>query len=449
MDGRIWVESEGVGKGSAFHFTARFSVEESPVIGIVPEPSESLRGLSVLVVDDNATHRYILETTLKNWQMEPTGVDSGEAALEAMKEAASTGNPFSLVLLDAMMPGMDGFMVGEEIKRNTNLIGTTVIMLASAGQPSDADYCRNLGISAYLTKPVKQSDLLGAILTAFGRKSSETLQTSLITRHSLRETQSSIRILLAEDNEINRQFAIRLLQKQGYTAVIARNGKEVLATLEKDPNIDLILMDVEMPEMDGLQATRLIREKERDTGEHVPIIATTAYAMKRDRERFLEAGMDGYISKPIKSQELLQIIAEMAPMAPEGESEIASEAEAAPSDAVKSRPVFNKKEALDIVQGDTAWLCEMIQKFLKKSDTMLSGIRAALDQADSDALRKTAHTLKGTLRNFAAHAAVEVAAALEGMGRNEELGGAEEPFGALQEEISRLKDEMEAFVKTA
>ncbi len=309
MGGRLWVES-APHQGSRFHFTARFGVQEKPAQRPVRLDPECLRDLRVLVVDDNKTNRKILLNMLANWHMRPLAAEGGQAAIAALEQASEAGAGFPLVLLDAQMPQMDGFTLAEQILQNPNWRSATVLMLSSAGLRGDAERCRKLGVAAYLTKPIKQSELLEAILTALGRMPQKEARPSLVTRHSLRERRTLLRILLAEDNAVNQLLAIRLLEKRGHTVTLAANGKEALAAIQNG-EFDLILMDVQMPEMDGFQVTAAIRRKESATGAHIPIIAMTAHAMKGDEERCLTAGMDAYVSKPIRPQELFEKIEQL------------------------------------------------------------------------------------------------------------------------------------------
>ena len=313
MHGRIWVESE-LGKGSRFHFTAHFGLQKAPARFVVPRDPITLRDMRVLVVDDNAANRQILLKMLTNWHTNPTAVESGAKAITALREAQGLGRIYPLILLDAQMPEMDGFALAEDIKRNPDWKSATIMMLSSAGQRGDAKHCRELGVAAYLTKPIRQAELLDAILTALGTKPIKEATPALVTRHSLRETGSHLRILLAEDNAVNQVLAVRLLEKRGHTVTVAGNGKEALAALEKN-TFDLVLMDVQMPEMDGFEATAAIREKEKASGHHLPVIAMTAHAMAGDRERCLEAGMDDYITKPIRPQELSDLLKHYSPIA--------------------------------------------------------------------------------------------------------------------------------------
>ncbi len=306
MHGRIWVESE-LNKGSRFHFSAQFGLQKAPARTIVPRDPATLRDMRVLVVDDNATNRQILLKMLDHWHTRPLAVESGAKAMTALSEAQGLGRNYPLILLDAQMPEMDGFALAECIKRNPEWGAATIMMLSSAGQRGDAKRCRELGVAAYLTKPVRQGELLDAVLTALGTKPIREAPPPLVTRHSLRENSKHLRILLVEDNAVNQMLAVRLLEKRGHKVIVAGNGKEALAALEKD-SFDLVLMDVQMPEMDGFEATAVIREKEKTSGNHLPVIAMTAHAMAGDRERCLEAGMDDYITKPIRPEELTELL---------------------------------------------------------------------------------------------------------------------------------------------
>ncbi|MHB0957876.1 MAG: hybrid sensor histidine kinase/response regulator [Pirellulaceae bacterium] len=305
MDGRIWVESEA-GRGSRFHVTVKLGLAaEEPAKPVSPEPVE-LHGLRVLVVDDNATNRRILEEVLLSWQMVPRTAPSGAEALKLLHAAQAAGEPFGLVLSDVHMPHMDGLTLAEQIRQDPDARHTVIIMLTSGDRPEDLVACEKLGIGAHLLKPFKQSELLDAIQLALGLDVSR--RPAVPTTHL--PPVRSLRILLAEDSLVNQKLAIALLQEQGHHVTVAHNGREAVAAFEAE-RFDVILMDVQMPEMDGLEATAAIRRREASTGRRVPIVAMTAYALKGDRERCLQAGMDGYVAKPIRAQELLDTVARL------------------------------------------------------------------------------------------------------------------------------------------
>ncbi len=305
MRGTIWVES-APGRGSCFHFTARVGVVRKAAPAEPPERIQ-LAGLPTLVVDDNATNRRILGEMLEHWGMKPVLASSGAEALKILRDSGQTRTPFALLLTDIHMPEMDGWTLVEWVRSQSDLNAPAIMVLTSAGQRGDAARCRQLGISGYLTKPVGQSQLLDAIVNVLEPSAQQGTLPRLVTRHSLREGQRSLRILLAEDNVVNQKLVERIIEKHGHTAIVANNGREAMKALEKQ-EFDVVLMDVQMPEMDGFETTAAIREKEKSTGGRLPIIAMTAHAMKGDRERCLEAGMDSYISKPVHPGELFKAI---------------------------------------------------------------------------------------------------------------------------------------------
>jgi signal transduction histidine kinase/DNA-binding response OmpR family regulator len=304
MGGRIWVES-ALGQGSAFHFTASLGVVRAAGLPQVAAQA-ALAGRRVLVVDDNTTNRRILGDMLSHWGMRPTPAACGTAALRCLKQSE---DPFAVILTDCNMPDIDGFTLVEQLRQSPGLAREAkVIMLTSAGERGDAARCRELGVAAYLTKPVSQAELYGTIARILGTSGSQTEPTPLITRHSLREGKRKLHVLLAEDSAVNQKLVSVLLEKWGHCVRVAANGREALTALEQE-NFDLVLMDVQMPEMDGFEATAAIRAQEETTGGHLTIIAMTAHAMQGDRERCLAAGMDSYISKPTKAQELYDLLA--------------------------------------------------------------------------------------------------------------------------------------------
>ena len=313
MGGRIWVESEP-GRGTRFHFTARLGVADAQSIKIrTIARREMLQGVKVLVVDDNRTNRRILEGMLKRWEMKPTSVDGAEEALKQLTLAREAGDPYRLILTDVHMPNIDGFGLVERIRKSSQPAMATIMMLTSAGHRGDAARCRELGVAAYILKPIRQSELWEGIGRALGAKNQEGA-IPLITRFSLQDApdpSAFLNILLAEDNAVNQLLATRLLEKRGHRVIVAANGREALVALEEGA-FDLVFMDVQMPEMDGLEAVAAIRKKEQLSGKHQVVIALTAHAMKGDEQRCLAAGMDGYLTKPIRLQELEAVLSDYA-----------------------------------------------------------------------------------------------------------------------------------------
>jgi len=430
MEGRIWVESE-VGVGSKFHFTARLrngglvEMEEdnrtSPVL---------LRGVKVLIVDDNRTNRRILEGLVRRWGMIPTSASDGEKALAELSSARAKEDAFELILTDMHMPRMDGFGLVEQIHEAPDLSTSTIMMLTSGGQRGDAARCEELGISAYLLKPVRQLELRQAIERVLQAKEAST-PISLITPYSL-ETEmgpvKSLNILLAEDNVINQKLAMRLLEKRGHTVTVVGNGREALGELGRN-RFDLVLMDVQMPEMDGLAATRQLRELEKKTGNHQRVVAMTALVMAGDRERCLAAGMDAYLSKPIRPKELDEVLDEQAGVETAGEARVKPE---------RSEPAVNAEELLERTGGDRSLVAELRDLMLEDVPGHLAVAKRSLAEKDAATLERTAHTLKGAFANLAAPVAAGLAAKLEQMGRSQDAKGADLLVSELEIELRRV-----------
>jgi CheY-like chemotaxis protein len=431
------VESEP-GKGSIFHFTASFDIRPSRSLELSRPETLDLQGIRVLVVDDNSTNRRVLKEILTNWQMVPEVVGSGMAAIKTLKSVKDMGMSFALMLLDIQMPHMDGFELAEYIKGDPELHEIKIIALTSIGQREDMIRCRELNVSECLTKPIKQSDLLNSIMKTLGANMIEYDAVDKPKDMSEQISQNSLRILLAEDNAINQKLATHILEKRGHNVAVAANGYEALDMLEKQ-TFDLILMDVQMPKMDGFEATAAIREKEENTNTHIPIIAMTAYAMKGDREKCLNAGMDGYVSKPIKADELHEAIKSMFPDDLDKPNTESNE--------LQIDKIIDKSEVLDRVDGDMELLSDMVELFVEDCPNLLSEIKDAVNRNDSKALERSAHTLKGAVANFAAETPFEAALNLENMGRNSDLEHAEKAFNILEQEIKRLELAIKALVK--
>lgn len=438
MNGHLWVESE-VGKGSQFHFTVRFGISpEAPTSSWLRV--ESLAGLPVLVVDDNDTNRRILEDTLTNWGMQPTLAPDGPSALALMDDAVKRGTPFRLALLDVMMPDMDGFEVAQRIRQDSRLSDCVLVMLSSAGQTENSVRCQDLGIARYLIKPVKQSDLRETILRVLDAQGEPDYVSDRSPAQGT-EPRRSRRILLAEDGLVNQQVARELLESRGHQVVVANNGREALATLESG-SFDLVLMDVQMPEMDGFEATAAIRQKEQTTGQHIPIVAMTAHAMKGDRERCLKAGMDAYLSKPIQSKALFETVEGIAVAARPDQEELINTAPTVST----TESVMDWVAAVDRIGGREDLLKQMAGLFFKEADKLLPALREAIVQRDLVKVRRTAHSIKGSASCFAAPSAVSAAVRLEFMGRDNELDGADEALAVLEHEVERLKHALTSFV---
>ena len=448
--GQIHVEST-LGKGSVFQFSACFRrlTEPSPPQVVTLDPV-ALQNLPVLVVDDNAANRHILEDMLANWRMKPTAVNNGKAALEEIEQASEAGSPYALIILDFLMPEMDGMTLADTIMKSSHKEESRIIMLTSAGHRGDAARCRDLGISAYLTKPIKQSDLLDAITNVLAAKPADHVRPPIVTRHSLRElppppgivAMRPLRILVAEDNLVNQTVAVRILEKGGHTVVVANNGKEALAALGSRGHFNLILMDVQMPLLDGLETTRMIRDQERETGRHIPIIAMTAHAMKGDREQCLAAGMDDYLAKPINTAELYALLEKHSSAA--GSKLHAAAPMEQPPEPLPETEVFDVAAALARVGDDREFLVEIAQLLLNAWPEHQTRMREAVDTHDAPALERAAHSLKGAVGNFGTGRAFAAAYRLERLARDGELAEAAGAFLDLETEFERLRAALKA-----
>jgi PAS domain S-box-containing protein len=439
MKGRIWVESEP-GQGSRFHFITTFALQKAPFTTVVPKDPTTLRDMRVLIVDDNATNRQILQKMLENWQMTPTAVDSAANAIIALAEAKGMGESYSLILLDAQMPETDGFALAESIKRNPDWSGASIMMHSSSGQRGDAARCRELGVSAYLTKPIRQGEMLDAILTALGSRPQDKSPAELVTRHSLRENRYRLHILLAEDNAVNQLVALRLLEKHGHTVLVAANGKKALEALENE-GFDLILMDVQMPEMNGLEATLTIREKEKTTGKHIPIVAMTAHAMKGDEERFLASGMDSYLTKPFRTEKLLSLLDEVGRRKVNPEQALI---------LPRDRPVMAEIDlngALERLNGDRDLFEELTQVFKGDCPRIVEGMRHAIVSHDAKKLEYFAHALNGSSATLGAVAVSRLASEIEHLAHSEDAKGASERFKILELEVEKMFYELESLAR--
>jgi len=433
MGGTIWLESE-VDRGSQFHFTVQLRVVQThPEVETIV-PTERLRSVRVLVVDDNSTNRRILQEILKRWEVSSTEVEGGEQALAELMSAQQGGHPYQLILTDMHMPKMDGFTLVEKIRHRPGLAMMAIMMLTSAAHRGDVERCRALGITSYLFKPIRKVELLTAMLAVLGQKGTIPEPTTpTLTKPAAQS--KVLNILLAEDNRVNQLVASRILEKMGHAITVANNGAEALAQLAAH-SFDLVLMDIQMPQMDGLTATKSLRLQETTTRFHLPIIAMTAHAMKGDREHCLEAGMDGYVSKPINTRELEVAISKVMNLpgtdAEGTNTEVAMEPQSA------KQVILDFKQMLERLGGDEKLLHEVIEIFVDQAPRHMETLRSALAQGDAESVQKTAHSMKGELGYLGISEVTQKARELEELGRRHNLEQAAQVFASFEREISAI-----------
>jgi signal transduction histidine kinase/DNA-binding response OmpR family regulator len=440
MDGRMWLDSEP-GRGSQFHFVVRLGIARDAVDAI-PAAPDSLRDMRILVVDDNETNRFILAEILASWQMQTSAVGSAAAALESLRKAADEGNPFELLLTDAAMPDVDGFSLAQQVARDDRLGRTRMILLTSTGAPAVKGRAAGM-FAARLEKPVRQSDLLDAIVSvsAAPTPSRQKHGARNTSTPPDREAQSArpvgrpLHVLVAEDNSTNQTLVTVLLKQKGHRVSIVGNGRLAADRAILEP-FDIILMDVQMPEMSGLEATEIIRAHERTTGWHVPIVALTARAMAGDREQCLAAGMDAYLSKPLRSDELLATI----------DSLVAREPVATAVPAPHAASAMDADALLKNFGGRADLLKQVIGVFLEDTPTILSRITDALRAGNGAEVAAAAHALKGSVGLFSEGPAYENARRLEHLGRGGELAEAETLRAQLDASVATLTSELRALV---
>ena len=434
MGGRLWLESEP-GRGSRFHFVARFAVHKGAP-DTVRGPSFDLRSLRALVVDDNATNRVILTEILESWQMTAAAADSADTALELLRRAATRGQAFQIVLTDAAMPDVDGFTLAERIAADYGSGAPKVMLLTSAGSPALRGRRARL-FAAALAKPVKQAELLDAIVTAFtapapSRRSRARRGASSdppSTQARKQDTKQVLRVLVAEDNPTNQKLVSALLDQNGHTATVVSNGRLAVERAAREP-FDVILMDVQMPEMGGLEATAAIRKQEEGTGRHLPIVALTAHAMAGDREQCLAAGMDAYVSKPVRAAELFSAI----------DAAVAGARSLAPP----TWPADTATSSVDVAAlladfgGRSGLVTEVIDVFLADAPAMLTRLRNAAQGGDAAELTAAAHAIKGSAGLFSQGDTYEQARALEMRARSGDASNAIAAADEIEASISRL-----------
>ena len=441
MGGTIWVESS-LGQGSSFFFTARMGVASVEAWNQNGQIISQLKGTRVLIVDDNATNRLILSEILENHHLQPEAVSSAAEAIEALRRSRDEGQPFALMLTDVNMPDVDGFMLVEQIRSDSELCGLPVIALTSGDRLGDRQRCDRLKIAAHLRKPIKQSELMQSLVMGLGVDRPEPEQP--VRRDAIPVAIPSLRILLAEDSYPNQVLATGLLRKRGHIVTVANHGQEAIDALKSEP-FDLVLMDVQMPVLDGLEATRAIRRIEAREGLHrqcrspIPIVAMTAHAMKGDRERCLESGMDGYLTKPIRTSELDETLVQFFPK------------DRSTSDF--SGPLLASGDAIDwstalaSVDGDTDLLRGVVEALLQELGDHQATLLHAVRIDDAPTVQRIGHLLKGAFATVGAKPCAELAARLEQMGNRADLGAANNCLNEFQRQIEKLHAVLTTFVQ--
>lgn len=455
MNGRIWVESE-IGQGSTFHFTVRFEPAPEAFLTQTENRTASLDGRRILVVDDNETNCRILDEILRNWLTRPTVVNGAAAAMAALEEAQAAGQPFDLLLTDANMPETDGFTLIQRLRERGDLDAPIVMMLTSGGRPGDVALCARLNISNYLMKPIKQSELFDTIVDALHVTSS--VDESSSHGSGPRPHSRQLNALLAEDSAVNQRLAIALLEKWGHKVTVAGTGKAAVETWQEG-GFDVILMDIQMPEMDGHDATRAIRRLEAGTGHRTPIIAMTAHALKGDEEKCLAVGMDSYISKPIRAPLLYEKLADICDQpAPE----VSSQSDTRNQDHSKPAPVERVEAtdsptpdasvvdwdaALDVMGGDRELLGEILEAIIEECPQQFDALHDAMAAKDSGTARRAAHTILGNMRAISAAEAMDKAGVVELLAKEAQFDAMSQPVEELRQAASDVYQAIDQFLK--
>jgi len=448
-------QSKG-GPGSIFHFTVCFELSRSKDIRVPRPKPQDLSGMAVLIVDDNYTNRIVLQEMINSWGLVPTITANGREAIDRFNNAVASGTPYRLILLDMQMPELDGFGVAKIIKAAPSGKDVKIIVLSSIGERGDSDRCKEVGISGYLSKPIKQSELLDAIMMTMGLPSEETPK--VITRYKVYEERKSLNILLAEDNLINQTLATKLLEARGHRITLASNGIEAVEAFKKG-DFDLILMDIQMPGMDGFEATKAIRNleggmrKEKESKfqspksriESIPIIAMTAHAMTGDREKCIDAGMDDYVSKPIKPEALYSVVDKVARKSQSEKEQ--KRTESFQGSKPFSPKTFDLSRAMETVAGDEDFFLEIAGMFIESCSDHIAKIKEGIAGNDAGILEREAHSLKGAVGNFGAKEVCEAAYRLEKLGEEGKMAAAEEGLSGLERALNELVSEMKVVLQ--
>ena len=443
MGGKISVQSDN-GNGATFQFIIKFKLQpgvDNKYLLIDDTLLRAIKHARILGVDDNATNRRVLEMMFSSWECNYDIVADGKSALKKLKKAVADKNPFHIVITDMQMPELNGEELGKMIKKEKSFEDTSLVMMTSLGARGDVKRLEKIGFSAYLTKPLKQSQLFDCLMTILGyQQRNDFGSAKMITRHTIAENRKTgSRLLLAEDNVVNQKVALRLLHKMGYRADAVADGKEALKSLAEIP-YDLVLMDIQMPEMDGFEATSVIRSENSMVINHnIPIVAMTANAMKGDREKCLAAGMDDYISKPIYPEELAATLGKW--LSGNGSSI---------KDFKKTKggnyynSIFNRATLLDRVGGDEEFLIELVNLFLQEAPKLLESMLSAIEKDDRILLHRSAHTLKGSAANISAKELQQVALKLEELSKEGDVAAIHELFAETKKVFNRFKQYMES-----